>query len=411
MKDRDQFIFLLGPHRSGTSLTAGALHFLQVNLGSRFIKANEDNPKGFFEDEDIVNFNDRLLRSINLSWDSLGFIWDQDFSAPKFKPYHNAAIKMILQRFASVRFSGLKDPRFCLLLPFWQRVITEALDVDVSYVLTIRDPAECVVSQQTRHNRDGDFHIMGRRQIDVLLLWLTYIRRALKQVDPDRLAIVDYASLVLRPETEISRLAGFLGLEVTGEQLATFCDELVDASLRRSNPQRGIRRSQNSLAWEIAENTYGRLVLLSSQNPIRRENISDILSELQAGRLDELYLQEVQYMYGYAYKKTLSLRHRLLQEMAEVSRERGMLGELVTAHQELQQQHVQAMAELGSERNVLGELVTAHEALKQQHVLLAEKNGLLFEQKNELENRLQGIINSRGWKILSTIRRYLRGNF
>jgi hypothetical protein len=89
---KNQFILVVGPHRSGSSLVAAALHSLGVNLGKQFIAPNEDNPKGFFEDEDIVRFNDRLLRSLNLSWDSFGFIWEMDFNTLKLKPYHNAAV-------------------------------------------------------------------------------------------------------------------------------------------------------------------------------------------------------------------------------------------------------------------------------------------------------------------------------
>jgi hypothetical protein len=362
MKQRNRFLFILGPHRSGTSLLASAIHTLGVSLGSRLIEHNEDNPKGFFEDEEIVHFNDRLLRRMSLSWDSFGFIWEEDFSAEKLKPYYTAAVAMVKDRFADCSVSGLKDPRFCLLLPFWKRVISEALDADVFFVMGIRAPNDCVRSQRTRHINDSDFHLLGRRNIQSLLLWWTSLVRALADVDPQRLVIVNYASLVEAPERELRRVARLLDFHPTQSALDSFCRDSVEPILNRSQAMGKVDRSQSPLLWNYADTLYERMLLLADKDSVRPEEIANLLGGLDTKRLEPLYLRELQYMYGYSYKRILSLRHRLIRTINELQDEK-----------------------------------TEHYALLQAH--------------EDLVARYRAMLNSRSWRFLVRIRRYVKWLF
>ncbi|MCB1705765.1 MAG: sulfotransferase [Halioglobus sp.] len=333
MTHKKKFIFVLGPHRSGTSLVAAALHAMGVNLGSRFIDPNEDNPKGFFEDEEVVRFNDRLLRSMNLSWDSFGFIWQEDFSGKQFKPYHRAAVAMVQDRFGDTAIAGLKDPRFCILLPFWKRVLSEAFDVDISYVLGIRDPEASVLSQKARHIKDSDFHMLGRRNVQTLLLWWTYMYRALGQVDPERLVIVDYTSLVQTPDSQCQRLGRFLGLEQSGAE--HFSREHVEPLLNRSGNRHKLERRHGPLLWEFADTLYQRLFKLAGQETVDAKDLDDALARLDISRLESFYLQELQYMSGYAYRKSLNLRHRLILTIQQLGDAQGKQIELQSRCDEL----------------------------------------------------------------------------
>ena len=363
MKHKNQFVFILGPHRSGTSLVASALHCLGVNLGSRFIDPNDDNPKGFFEDEEIVRFNDRLLRSINLSWDSFGFIWDEDFTGQRFKSYHKAAVALVLERFSDFSISGLKDPRFCILLPFWKRVISEALNVEVKYILNIRGPDQSVLSQKVRHIKDSDFHLLGRRNVQTLLLWWTYLCRALAEVDPEQLVIVNYTSLIDAPELQLQRLAKFLKVEPSQQEAERFCLDHVEPLLNRSRNLRKVERRHGPLLWEFADTLYQRLLTLSEINTIRSQDLEGVLENLDIRELEPLYLQELQYMHGYAYRKVISLRHRL----------------------------IRTIQELGSEQESLRNLQKKYEALLDQHEML--------------DTAHQVVLNTRGWKLLAFLRR------
>ncbi len=372
MSRTNLFIIILGPHRSGSSLLAAGLYALGVDLGSRFIAPNEDNPKGFFEDEDIVRFNDRLLRSLNLTWDSFGFTWDEDFSAARFKPYHDAAVKLIWERFEGVRAAGLKDPRFCILLPFWKRVIAEALNVDVTCVLSLREPELCVLSQKTRHIKDSDFHLLGRRNVQTLLLWLTYVSRALAEVEPQRLIVVNYAALVATPEIELQRLAKFLDLECSMQAMESYCRDQVDPLLNRSTGRGAVRRSEYPMVWDLADTLYERLLAFSRCNSIQADEVKQLLGYLDLQELEPIYIKELQYMSGYAYKKIISLRHRLIRTIGEVGDERGRVEFLRENYRSLEDQY---------------------KALADQYELLSANH--------------QIVLNTKGWKLLVAMRRFL----
>jgi len=372
VKQKNPFILVMGPHRSGSSLVAAALHSLGVNLGNQFITPNEDNPKGFFEDEDIVRFNDRLLRSLNLSWDSFGFVWEMDFNTLKLQPYHNAAVALVLQRFDGVGAAGLKDPRFCILLPFWKNVIAEALHVEVTCVLSLREPELCVLSQKTRHIKDSDFHLLGRRSVQTLLLWLTYVSRALAEVEPERLIVVSYAALVTTPEIELQRLAKFLGLDCSAQDVERYCRGQVDPLLNRSAGRGAVRRCEYPLVWDLADTLYRRLLVFSRSDSIQPDELEQVLEYLALQNLEPIYIKELQYMSAYSYKKIISLRHRLIRTIGEIGEERGKV-----------------------------------ELLQNDYRSLGDQYKMLADQYELLSANHQIVLNTRGWKMLVALRRLL----
>ncbi|KSW10770.1 hypothetical protein CF15_08305 [Pyrodictium occultum] len=63
-------IIVLGMGRSGTSMVAGILHILGVNMGERLLGAHWSNPLGHFEDLDFVELNEEILRAAGGSWDN-----------------------------------------------------------------------------------------------------------------------------------------------------------------------------------------------------------------------------------------------------------------------------------------------------------------------------------------------------
>ena len=56
-------IFLvIGMHRSGTSYLTGTFNLLGLELSNSIWPPTPDNPKGFFEPQDIVQYHDQLLK-------------------------------------------------------------------------------------------------------------------------------------------------------------------------------------------------------------------------------------------------------------------------------------------------------------------------------------------------------------
>ena len=70
MKANKTCILILGMHRSGTSAMGNLVDALGYYGGQNLKPAAYDNLKGFYEHEDIVKLNDRLLELIGLRWDN-----------------------------------------------------------------------------------------------------------------------------------------------------------------------------------------------------------------------------------------------------------------------------------------------------------------------------------------------------
>lgn len=56
-------VVVLGTARSETSMIGGVLDILGVDIGKEFIKADEFNSYGYFEDKDFINLSDAILES------------------------------------------------------------------------------------------------------------------------------------------------------------------------------------------------------------------------------------------------------------------------------------------------------------------------------------------------------------
>src|SRR5580700_667524 len=61
-------VLIFGMHRSGTSALAGMLNFAGLDLGGNLTPGHKDNPRGFFEHDEIWQIHDQLLRETGTSW-------------------------------------------------------------------------------------------------------------------------------------------------------------------------------------------------------------------------------------------------------------------------------------------------------------------------------------------------------
>ena len=112
-------LFVLGMHRSGTSLMAGCLAGLGVDFGSDMVPAREGvNAKGFFEHRQILEVHDRLLGLLESDWMDpcpLPTGWAKGAGATA----EAQRLQTILHRDLRSPLIGIKDPRLARLLPLW----------------------------------------------------------------------------------------------------------------------------------------------------------------------------------------------------------------------------------------------------------------------------------------------------
>jgi hypothetical protein len=111
MKKKREIILVLGMHRSGTSCIAGILHAMGLQMGDNLMQPNNENPKGFFEDSDIVYLNDTILGGCGNGWASPEPVQlTSDFRARCV-----ADIAALLDKKCTGTNLVVKDPRICKL--------------------------------------------------------------------------------------------------------------------------------------------------------------------------------------------------------------------------------------------------------------------------------------------------------
>lgn len=242
-----QPVCVLGMHRSGTSLIAGALHRLGVNLGppQRLLAAHESNETGHWEHRKLVKVSDKVLHRLGGSWDrppDFGARWHEKPGIVELEERARAAIE---RDFATAEVWGWKDPRTCVTLPFWRRVVPEP-----RYVVCLRDPAEVSASLT---KRDGLAPARG------IYLWLRYTVESLGRTHDRERELFIYEDFLREWQRDTPRLARLA--RVSGK---ADLDDFIDPDLRHQSASEVDLRASGAgdaamSALEIARSLYAQI--------------------------------------------------------------------------------------------------------------------------------------------------------
>lgn len=218
-------VVVLGMHRSGTSAVTRALQVLGVDLGERLmLPAAGNNDKGFFEDSDVNAINIELLKELGQDWHTLTLIAADELLHEKYAGLRLRAIELLRSRLQDTDCFGLKDPRLCRLLPFWQKVF-EHLQVDVSYVIAVRNPLSVANSLEARNQIPHE---------KSHYLWLEHVLPSVLLTQGMRRVLVDYDLLMENPQKQMDRMALGLDSKLDPVRLAEFSRDFLDIRLRHT---------------------------------------------------------------------------------------------------------------------------------------------------------------------------------
>ena len=181
-----QMLIVLGMHRSGTSVLAGACRLLGADLGDRMMAAAGDNVMGFWEHDGIVRIHDELLERLGYAWDDVRALPDKWWTYETIRPQREALAEVLRRDFSGSELACVKDPRLCRLLPLWQDLLKE-LGWKPCYLIATRDPAEIIASLKTRN---------GFAPEKSALLTLRYLLDAEAASRGGPRAVVDYATML-----------------------------------------------------------------------------------------------------------------------------------------------------------------------------------------------------------------------
>ena len=153
----NQLVVVLGMHRSGTSLVASLVEAMGFSCGEHPMRPSKDNPNGYWEDELIVDINEKLLHSLGYQCCSLVWLNLADLRQSKlYEALRQKAVNYLQKLLAKNKKVSLKDPRMCILLPFWLDVFKE-LDTDIKVVLVKRHVHAIANSLLTRDQFDNEY--------------------------------------------------------------------------------------------------------------------------------------------------------------------------------------------------------------------------------------------------------------
>lgn len=186
-------LFVVGMHRSGTSLLTALLVCCGANAGPEheLTRPNQHNPKGFWENNVFRDINDKLLRGQSCEWDC-PLEFDFAGSAPELVSDLSGQARQLLDSYQGSQISVFKDPRICLVLEFWRGKIP-----DLVPLLIFRNPVEVALS------------LFRRNRIPLpigIALWELYMLSAVRQsIDLDPL-IVNHQDLIYQPLAVLDQL-------------------------------------------------------------------------------------------------------------------------------------------------------------------------------------------------------------
>jgi sulfotransferase family protein len=208
-RPRAQTVCVLGMSRSGTSATTRVLNLLGVYLGppgDLMAADTRSNPKGFWEHAGIVQVNERLLAAFGQEPTPFGLGWRSPPPLPdgweadaRVAPHRRAARAILRESFAHHRLWGWKDPRTCLTLPFWQRLLPA-----MRYVVCVRHPLDIAASLEVRD---------GLTREHALRLWLQSTTAAVLNTSGRPRTFVAFERWFGDWEPNAARLARLVGAE------------------------------------------------------------------------------------------------------------------------------------------------------------------------------------------------------
>jgi hypothetical protein len=192
------WVLVVGMHRSGTSAVTGALATLGFTAPRPDDRVDwqESNPE-HWESLSLSVYDNQLLYRHGGSWDAppdLPDGWETRVDTSHLADPGDALA-------AAYPDSGpyvWKDPRLCLLLPYWRTLLPDPLPV----IFIWRSPMAVAGSLR---KRDGMDLVHG------LALWERYNRSAIENLRGVDTFIASYDRLINEPSAFVESVAGWLG--------------------------------------------------------------------------------------------------------------------------------------------------------------------------------------------------------
>ena len=223
-------LLIFGMHRSGTSAFAGLLSQIGIPMG-KLKTGSFDNPKGFYENKRVVQFNDRILGLLGQSWDATIALPDNWVAIDQIRSLKVTIKTFIQKEFKKEELFALKDPRFSLTLPLWKEIFLE-LGIEIKQFILVRHPFE-VANSLYKRNRIV--------QTKGMTLWMKYMLNAEFISRNHTRSFINYQDFLTEPAVIINQQA--INFKVTATKLTKIATNFIDSKLRHHHSQPIIKKS------------------------------------------------------------------------------------------------------------------------------------------------------------------------
>ena len=385
-------ILVLGMHRSGTSVVARLLNMMGAYFAPEKIATPPTiaNPKGYWERWDVLHLNEDILTAMGMTWDNISDFNPQTITPDIHTQFDSAAREIIFGLDAN-RPWMIKDPRFCLLLPFWRSWFEIPVCVYVH-----RRPIQVAQSLKTHHNLPL---MLG------IALWEKYNLSGLTYSTDMPRILISHEELMSNPIVTVKKLhQDLLDCEVQGLRLPSEKEirAFIDPKFFR---ERGDTQSQNAhinhqqaTLFEAFENGT-----IFQVNPLPKlsEGAEEILQEhknklLIQQQLEQHHQEITQLTQEVAQRDTeITRRDKEIKQITQILQTKG--AEIAQYRNQLSVAERQAttcrreMTEINAQKQELQTQLT------QNQNILSEKEQTLLMAVQSIERNKQDIHKLRHW--------------
>ena len=190
-------IFVIGMHRSGTSVVSRLLNLMGVYFGSENVglPQADDNAKGFWERKDVVSLNNKLLRENGHEWFKISSYNESNLEQRTVENFNTEA-RRIIANIDGFRPWFIKDSRLCFTLPLWIKFTEVPLAIFV-----YRHPLEVALSLKERNEFPIEYG---------LALWEEYNIVALNNTKNIPTVFIDFNEILSSSKKPLAKLYSFL---------------------------------------------------------------------------------------------------------------------------------------------------------------------------------------------------------
>ena len=242
-------ILVAGMHRSGTSALTGALNVLGISLGEHLLAPGDDNPKGYWEHQSVVEIHERLLAALERRWDDVRPLPVGWLTSEAAQTALVEISEMVSREFAGAPVWAVKDPRICRFLPLWIEAL-RTMGIRPVVLFAARTPSEVAASIAARNHWSAPVSEM---------LWLRHVLEAEAASRMVSRTTIIYDDLLADPAATVSTALARLDIGITRPSAAEqgALAEFVD-SADRHHAHRKTEENSTALA-QIVDAAYASL--------------------------------------------------------------------------------------------------------------------------------------------------------